>query len=114
MHELSVVFSVIDDLKELGEQQNLTQISSVTLELGEVSTVIPAYLKDCWKWAVDRTELLKGADLQIDRIKAKTWCEDCHTEYETVKYGKICPNCGSGHTFLLQGNEFIIKSIVAS
>ena len=42
-----------------------------------------------------------------------TLCEDCHSEYETVRYAKICPNCGSEHTYLLRGNEYNIKEIEA-
>ena len=29
----------------------------------------------------------------------------------TVEHGKICPYCGSEHTYLQQGNEFNIKEI---
>lgn len=114
MHELGVVFHIIDDVTEVGRENNLTNIQSVTLQLGTVSTVIPDYLKDCWKWAVDRTELLKGADLIIEPIEAITYCEDCKSTYDTSKHGKICPNCGSKNTYLLQGTEFMIKEIAGS
>ncbi|MDY3096003.1 MAG: hydrogenase maturation nickel metallochaperone HypA, partial [Eubacteriales bacterium] len=33
-------------------------------------------------------------------------------EYETVKYGKICPYCKSERTYLLRGNEVMIREIV--
>ena len=113
MHELGVVFHIIDDLTEVGKENDLTKIQSVTLQLGTVSTVIPAYLRDCWKWAVDRTELLKGAELKIEPIEALTFCEDCKETYDTIEHGKICPNCGSENTYLVQGNEFMIKEIEA-
>ena len=45
-------------------------------------------------------------------MKAVTYCEDCKKEYETVKYGKICPYCKSERTYLLRGNEVMIKEIV--
>ena len=113
MHELGVVFHIIDDLKEVGQENNLTQIQSVTIQLGTVSSVIPDYLTDCWKWAVERTELLKGAKLLIEPIEAVTFCEDCKQTYDTITHGKTCPNCGSGNTYLVQGNEFMIKEIEA-
>jgi len=114
MHELGVVFHVIDDLTELGKENELTKIHSVTLQLGEVSGVVPSLLTDAWKWAADRTELMKGAELIIETLPAVTFCEDCKSEYETVTYGKICPKCGSGHTYLVKGNEFMIKEIAAT
>nr|WP_297704835.1 hydrogenase maturation nickel metallochaperone HypA [uncultured Butyrivibrio sp.] len=114
MHELGVVFRIIDDLTEVGKENELEKIHSVTLQLGEVSGVVPDLLKDAWKWAADRTDLMKGADLIIETLPAVTYCEDCKSEYETVTYGKICPKCGSEHTYLLKGNEFMIKEIAAT
>ena len=40
-----------------------------------------------------------------------TWCDNCKIQYSTVAYGKTCPHCGSGRTWLLRGNEMRIKSI---
>ncbi len=113
MHELGVVFHVIDNIKEVAEENNLTKVESVTLRLGTVSAVVPALLKDCWKWAVDREELMKGCELVIEPIEALTFCEDCKQTYDTIKYAKVCPHCGSENTYLLQGNEFLIKEISA-
>ena len=114
MHELGVVFHIIDDLKEAGKENNLTKIQTVTLELGEVSSVIPHYLEDCWNWAVKKEDgLLKDTRLMIEPIAAITYCEDCKKTYETVKYGRTCPYCKSEKTYLLQGNEFMIKEIEA-
>ena len=48
MHELNIVTYVIDQVKEIAEKNELTEIGSVTLELGEVSGVVSDYLKDCW------------------------------------------------------------------
>ena len=114
MHELGVVFHIIDDVTEVGKENNLTSVQSVTLQLGTVSTVIPDYLTDCWNWAVQKTELLKEAKLIIEPIEAITYCEDCKTTYDTIAHGKTCPNCGSGNTYLLQGTEFMIKEIAGS
>ena len=114
MHELGVVFRIIDDLTEVGKENELTKIHSVTLQLGEVSGVVPDLLTDAWKWAAAKTELMNGAELIIETLPAVTYCEDCKCEYETVKHGKTCPNCGSVHTYLLKGNEFMIKEIAAT
>ena len=111
MHELGVVFNVIKRVEEVAEENDVAQVADVTIRLGEVSGVVPALLTDCWNWAVNRTEVMKGATLTIETIPAVTWCEDCKQEYETVKFGRTCPHCGSGNTFLLQGNEFEIKDI---
>lgn len=114
MHELGVVFHVIKAVEEVCAENQLTKVDSVTLELGEVSTVIESYLHDVWKWAVaNRSEHMKEAALVVETIPAITYCEDCKQTYPTVAHGKICPHCQSSHTYLLQGQEFNIKEIEA-
>jgi hydrogenase nickel incorporation protein HypA/HybF len=111
MHELGIVFHVIKSVEQVAKENNLTDVASVTMEIGEVSTVIPDYLKDCWKWAIKKSDLLSKADLIMETIPAVTFCEECEKTYETVEYGKICPYCGSERTYLLRGNEINIKEI---
>ena len=95
MHELGTVFYVIQEVEKVVEENHLTQVASVTLEVGEVSGIIPYYLTDCWKWAVEKSQYLKGAELKIETLPAVTYCEDCKQTYPTVKYAKICPHCKS-------------------
>ena len=112
MHELGVVFHVIKMVEEIALENKLTHISRVTLKLGEVSGVIEYYLRDVWKWAVDhRSTYMQGCALEIEPIPALTYCQNCGSQYKTVEFGKNCPNCGSAETYLLQGNEFMIKEI---
>lgn len=114
MHELGIVFHIAKAVEEVAEENNATKVNKVVLQLGEVSTVIPYYLKDCWNWRCDKNDLLRGCELEIETIPAVTFCEDCEQTYETVKYAKICPHCGSENTYLVQGNEHQIKEIEVS
>lgn len=111
MHELGVVFYVIRDVKEVAGENHAESVETVTVEIGEVSGVVHELLTDCWNWAVKREPLMEHARLIIETIPAVTRCEDCGGRYETVKYAKICPYCGSERTYLVQGNEFNIKEI---
>ena len=113
MHELGVVFHIVDQLTQVAEENQVEKIGAVTLQLGEVSTVIPDYLLDCWRWAADKRDLLRGAGMNIETIPAVSHCDGCGKDYGTVEHGKICPRCGSDQTWLVQGNEFIIKEIEA-
>lgn len=114
MHELGVVFHVIKKVEEVAKENDLTEIRSVTLEIGEVSTVIEDYLRKCWRWSIEKkSEFLKETELIVEKIPAITYCEDCENTYSTIEYGKTCPYCGSSETYLVQGNEFSIKEIEA-
>ena len=90
MHELGVVFHIADTLARIAEENQVTRIRRVTLELGEVSTVVPEYLIDVWNWNCKRTPLLTGCELVIERIPAVTHCGACGRDYPTVPQGKIC------------------------
>ena len=111
MHELGIVFHMIETLEEVAASNELSAITKVTLNLGEVSGVLPDYLIDCWNWAVKRTEVLHDAVLNVVQVDAVTVCNDCGKTYPTVAYGKTCPHCGSPHTVLLRGNEIEIDSV---
>ena len=113
MHELGIVFHVIKRLENLAAEQNLKQVQSVTLEIGEVSGVVGEYLSDCWKWAIKKTTILKDAALNIEMIPAVTICNMCGKTYATVEHGKKCPHCQSEDTVLQSGNEMLIKQIEA-
>ena len=113
MHELGIVFHIIDSLEAVGKENRLMKVGSVTLEIGEVTGVVDSYLKDCWKWAADKSDLLRGARLITLEIPAETFCEDCGKTYGTVMHGKACPYCAGGNTYLVAGNECSIKEIEA-
>lgn|SRR5574344_816354 len=111
MHELGIAFEIIKTIEELAKDNNIQIVKKTTLEIGEVSTIVPSYLEDVWKWAVERSEVMKGCKLEIEIIPAITICEDCGEKYSTLKFAKICPKCKSEHTHLLQGDETNIKEI---
>ena len=113
MHELGIVFHVMDRIEELGKEQQLKKVESVTLQVGEVSGVVFDYFSDCWDWAVKKSELLKGSKLLCEEIHAVTVCNTCGKTYDTVTYGKECPFCHSPDTVLVTGNEILIKEILA-
>lgn len=111
MHELGIVTHVAKEIDRVAEENHITTVSSVTLQIGEVSGVIWDYFVDCWDYFKKKHPVLQDSELILETIPAVTYCEDCRSTYETVKYGKICPHCGSPHTFLIQGNEMLIKEI---
>ena len=97
--------------KKKAAENKVTHVRKVTLELGEVSTVIESYIQNCWTWAARKRPLFDESELVVETLPALTYSEDCKQTYQTVKHGKTCPHCGSEHTYLLQGNEFNIKEI---
>lgn len=113
MHELGIIVHISRTLNEVAEENHLTEIGSVTLEIGEVSGIVPDYMTDCWKYYRKKSELFTNSDLKIEVLPAVTYCEACQKTYPTVEFGRQCPACGSWETFLVTGNECNIKEIEA-
>ena len=111
MHELGIVYHIIRDVENVARANGVRRVSSVTLLLGEVSGVVPDLLLDAWRWAADKKPITEGAELIVEPVEAVTHCEACGCDYATVEHGKACPHCGSGETYLLQGQEVMIKQI---
>ena len=102
MHELGIVFHIIRTVEDACRDNAILRVSSVTLQLGEVSGVVPHYLEDAWRWASNKNPLVAGSELKVEEIPAVTYCEDCKKTYETVAHGK---------TYLVQGQEVMVKEI---
>ena len=77
MHELGIVFHIAKKVESLAVENHVNHVAKVVLEIGEVSTVIPSYLEDCWKWKCTKSEILKDCQLEVEMIPAVTFCEDC-------------------------------------
>ena len=113
MHELGTIHYVIDTVEKLVVENGLSKVGSVTLEVGEVSGIIPRFLEDYWLYARKKTTYLQDAELKIETLKAVTYCQNCGKTYPTMEFAKICPHCQSDNTFLVTGNEYNIKEIEA-
>ena len=113
MHEMGIVLQLAKTLDETAEEEGLKKIGSVTLQVGEVSGVMTDLFTDAWDYFKVRHPVLKDSTLILETLPAVTWCDNCKKTYETVKYGRECPYCHSGETWLLSGNEVVIKEITA-
>ena len=111
MHELGIVFYIIRNINKVAQENNIKKIKKVTLEIGEVSSVIPEYLMDCYKWAIQKEDILRESDLVIEIVEAINHCDECNMDFKATVFGRECPNCHSENTHLLTGNETNIKSI---
>ncbi|MGB4985246.1 MAG: hydrogenase maturation nickel metallochaperone HypA [Erysipelotrichaceae bacterium] len=111
MHELGVLSAVIKTIEGIKEQENLTHIEKVVLQVGELSGILPHYLEECYPAAVYKT-FMENTKLEMDIVKGQVLCNDCNTEFNGVECDLRCPKCGGQNLTALSGKEFIIKEIV--
>ena len=46
---LGIIVHITKTLQSVAKENHLNEIGSVTLEVGEVSSIVPDYLTDCWR-----------------------------------------------------------------
>lgn len=111
MHELNIVIHTAKTVAGFAKEQGLTEIDSVTLEIGEVSGIIHKDFVDFWNYMKRGYPVIAKSELVLKITEAITYCGNCRKTYRTVDHGKTCPHCGSGETWLLTGNECVIKEV---
>jgi hydrogenase nickel incorporation protein HypA/HybF len=111
MHELGIVVKVIDMVEDFCDKNGIDEVDALDLEVGEVSTVVPSYFEDCYRWAIKETKHMKHCALNLIPLKAKSYCRACGKTFDTVKYGRKCPHCQSEDTYLLTGDDVTIRSV---
>ena len=113
MHELGIVVKVLEQVDEAAAQNGVLKVLGVTMEVGEVSTIVPELFTDAFNWARKRTRFAQEAELTLIVIEGRTYCRCCGETYKTTEYGKTCPHCGGTDTYLLTGDQVVIKDISA-
>lgn len=112
MHELGIVAEVVRVVEGIAQKQNVTKIDTLVLQIGELSSVVPYYVEQCYPAAAYGT-MLEHTRLQIEVLPANGRCKACGQVYNVVQNRRVCPACCGGEVELLGGREFLIKEIVA-
>ena len=57
MHELGICDALLKMVRNIAKEEELEEISRITVEIGTLSGVVPAFMADCWVAVTDGTEL---------------------------------------------------------
>ena len=57
MHELGVLMEVVNQVTEVAKENDVTKIEKLIVQVGELSAMIPRYMKKLYPAAVDGTIL---------------------------------------------------------
>ncbi|AVQ45510.1 hydrogenase nickel incorporation protein HypA [Clostridium botulinum] len=112
LHELGVIIEVVKTVEDIAIKNHLTKIDTIVLQIGELSSMIPKYIEECYPAAVDGT-IMESTKLKIETLPGNALCKKCSKVYNIMANRKGCPYCESSEWELLCGKEFLIKEIVA-
>jgi len=111
MHEIGVVKQVVRTVEDFAKENNITEVSEIVLDIGELSLVIPKYVEEIYAIAVEGT-ILEKAKLTMNVIPGMAECDECDEIFNVIEHEGYCPNCGSFEKSILTGKDFMIKEIV--
>lgn len=111
MHELTLLFGVAENVERVIQANGIDHVDAVVLDVGEATTVVPAFLEDGYSVVSDEYDFLRGSKLIIHVVKAVGRCRVCGEEYPIVENKGICPNCGSFDKEVIAGQDFIIREV---
>lgn len=112
LHELGVVIEVVKTVERVVLEQNLNKVDTIVLQIGELSSMIPRYIRECYPAAVDRT-ILQDTKLEIEILPGNGICKECNKVFNLLENNRKCPKCESRSWEILCGKEFFIKEIIA-
>ena len=107
MHEMSITQGIIELCLEHAGGRH---VSSLDVEIGELSSVVPEAIEFCFE-ACSRETLLEGATLNIIRIPGMGQCLDCHRETPLTELYASCEKCGSDRVTIVTGEELRVRAI---
>ncbi len=73
MHELGVLCNVSKTVCRIAEQNGVTKIKYITLEVGTSSEIVPEYLEKLFPAAREGFAALAGAELRIESASGKAF-----------------------------------------
>ena len=112
MHELGIIAEVVRVVEDIARKQQLTKVETLVLQIGELSSVVPYYVEQCYPAASYGT-LLENTRLEIEVLPANGRCNACGKVFNVIECQRTCPDCSGGGWELLGGREFMITQIVA-
>jgi hydrogenase nickel incorporation protein HypA/HybF len=109
MHELSVAQNIIEIVKENIPEEDLENVKTIFLEVGEFSGIVSDSLKYCFDVIKSDTPL-ENSKMEIKKIPFILFCNECKSETTNNMGIRLCEKCGEYNTKILSGTDMqIIK-----
>ena len=113
MHEMSIIVSLLEEIEEIIKENGAVKVESVELETGQLRQVVPEVMQEAFLVAKERT-VCENASLIIIEVKAIVKCNKCLGEFSPKINDFLCPNCHEADVKIIQGDDIILKTIVAT
>jgi hydrogenase nickel incorporation protein HypA/HybF len=110
MHELGITEQLLALALRHAEAANAARVTALNLVIGEFASVVDDSLQFYWDFVAKGT-LAENAALHFERVPGQFCCSDCEHRFGMSDFEGRCPSCGSSHTTVVDGTQFLLASI---
>lgn len=107
---MSLAEGVLQLIEDAARQQEFTKVTTVWLEIGQLSGVEVEAMKFCFD-AVTRDSIADGARLEIIALPGAGWCMACSRTVPMTEVFGECPLCGGYQMQVTGGTEMRVKEL---
>jgi len=111
MHEMSYVLRFVNLALRRAGECGAVRVHSLTVDVGEMTDIVPEYLHKYYPEAV-RGTILEGAELRVKVVPVRIRCAGCGEEYHPDReHSYACPACGSSEGEILAGKGMTLSEL---
>lgn len=110
MHELGLMDAMLRTVKRVCEQEKLTHVERIVLEVGELSGIEIPYLYDGFEAVVHGTDFADTV-LTVETVPGVLHCNDCDIDFPLKNQELFCPECFGKNLSIKSGRDMLLKSI---
>lgn len=112
MHEMGLTDAMMKMVGRIVKTEGLTVVNRVTVEIGDLSGVVPRFLENCWEAVTAGTDF-EHTTLTIVTVPGTLRCEDCCHVFPADLDDLSCPKCRGQKLTPLSGRDMTIQQIEA-
>jgi hydrogenase nickel incorporation protein HypA/HybF len=110
MHEASLARELVSLIEEVAAQHSVTSVNRATVEIGELSTVVPEALEFAFEVARQDSVAAECA-LDFTFVPLVVHCSSCGYRGHAERGATGCPRCDSIPLEIQQGRDMRLVSI---
>ena len=110
MHELSIIYNVLEIAKEHATNNAISRINKIVLSIGEFCALQEDSLNFAFK-NLSKDSLCEEALLVIEKKDAQAYCKNCNRIFKIDLKHKVCPICKQFSHDITTGYEILVASI---
>ena len=116
MHEMSIVSSLLDIVREEMKKHGVSRLNLVRVRYGALTNIVPESMQFAFE-ALTKGSPHEGAKLELEEVPLIARCADCDKDFNPPSkdlLDAVCPFCGctDGH-IIMNGDELFLQHLEA-